>query len=128
MLNRTNTVCLKILNNNDNLFEKFENAFLSIAKTYIECTPIDVSNINFEKTKSHIIVLYDYYSLELEYAFKCEEGSVQQKASLPNGEIVDSYMEFWIKWVVEGFFSDELKVESKHTEITFNNNDVMKTI
>ena len=128
MLNRNNTVRLEILTNNDNLFEKFENAFLSIAKTYIACTPVDVSNINFEKTKSHIIVLYDYNSLELEYAFECEEGLVQQKASLPNGEIVDSYMEFWIKWVVEAFFTDELEVESKHTEITFSNKGVMKTI
>ncbi|MGJ9385589.1 hypothetical protein [Salipaludibacillus sp. CF4.18] len=66
--------------------------------------------------------------MELKYAFEFEEGSVQEKASLPNGEIVDSFMEFWIKWVVEGFFLDELKVESKHTEITFNNKDVMKTI
>ena len=114
--------------NNKNLFEKFENAFLSIAKTYIECTPIDVSNITFEKTASHIIILYDYNSLELEYAFEFEEGSVQQKASLPNGEIVDSYMEFWIKWVVEAFFLDELKVKSKHTDITFNYKDVEKTI
>ncbi|WP_416150683.1 hypothetical protein ACM26V_06860 [Salipaludibacillus sp. HK11] len=127
-MNRNNTVRLEILTHNDNLFERFENAFLTTAKTYIECTPVDVSNINFKKTKSHIIVLYDYNSLELEYAFECEEGSVQLKASLPNGEIVDSYMEFWIKWVVEGFFADELEVESQHTNITFSNRYVMKTI
>ncbi|MGJ9384932.1 hypothetical protein [Salipaludibacillus sp. CF4.18] len=128
MLNRNNAVCVEILTNNDNLFERFENAFRSIAKTYIECTPVDVSNIEFEKTKSHIIVSYNYNSLVLEIAFKCEEGSIQQKASLPNGEIVDSFMEFWIKWAVEGFFLDELEVESKHTDITFSDKDVMKTI
>ncbi|MGJ9383708.1 hypothetical protein [Salipaludibacillus sp. CF4.18] len=125
---KKNTVTVNILYNSEKLYERFESAFHSIAEIYIKCTPIDISNIEVKKSKENIFVEFDYNSLELEYEYEFEEGAVKEKASLPNGDIVDSFMEFWIKWVVEGFFKEELKVDTKHTEITFNEVDGKKTM
>lgn len=122
------TVSLRILKDTENLYDRFESAFSTIANTYIECTPIEISNIYFQKSNKQILVIYDYNNLELKYILDLKEGSIGEHARLPNGEIVDSFMEFWIKWVVEGFFSEELKVEAKHIEITFNDGTLTKTI
>ncbi|RKL65665.1 hypothetical protein CR203_19490 [Salipaludibacillus neizhouensis] len=125
---KKNTVTISILYNSEKLFERFESAFDSIAETYIKCTPIDISNIEVKNSKDKILVEFDYNSLELEYEYEFEEGAVKEKASLPNGDIVDSFMEFWIKWAVEGFFNKELKVETEHTAITFNVVEGKKTM
>ncbi|WP_416151148.1 hypothetical protein ACM26V_09345 [Salipaludibacillus sp. HK11] len=122
------SVSLKVLKDTENLYDRFESAFRSIAKTYIECTPIKISGIYFQKSNNQILVLYDYHNLELNYILELEEGTMGEHAKLPNGEIVDSFMEFWIKWVVEGFFSKELEVEAKHIDITFNDGVITKTI
>ncbi|WP_280769171.1 hypothetical protein [Salipaludibacillus daqingensis] len=121
-------VSLKVLENSENLYDRFESAFRSVARTYIECTPIEISNIYFQRSNNQILVIYDYNNLELKYLLELEDGAMGEHAKLPNGEIVDSFMEFWIKWVVEGFFSEELKVEAKHIDITFHDGTVTKKI
>ncbi|WP_028402673.1 hypothetical protein [Ectobacillus panaciterrae] len=122
MLNRIEGhVGLSILKDTEHLAERFESAFRSTVKTYIESTSIKVLDIEFHKYNGKIYAVFAFDNLVLEYNYENDESGVEMSSTRHEGEFGRALFEFWTKCLVESLFEEELKVESKYTEITFFN-------
>lgn len=117
-------VGLEILENNEHLAERFENAFNSTVETYIKSTPINVTEVEFLIKEDKIDILYSFDNLVLHY--KHENGEVT--STMHDSEFGRALFEFWTKCVVQTFFEKELQVKTKYTELNFLNLMTMKEI
>ncbi|MBY0598761.1 hypothetical protein [Bacillus bingmayongensis] len=115
-------VGLDILENSERLVERFESAFSSTVKTYIESTPINVTDVEFLIKEDKIDILYSFDNLVFHY--KHENGEVTSIAH--EAEFGRALFEFWTKCVVQTFFEKELQVKTKYTELSFLNIMTMK--
>lgn len=108
-------VLVSILKHNEDLIGRFESAFRSIIKTYVETTPIKVTNIEVIEMENKISVRYAFDKVVFQYEYKDEKHT----SVMNDAEFGRSLFEFWTKCLVQDFFKDELKVETKHVEITY---------
>ncbi|PEP88783.1 hypothetical protein COE95_18290 [Bacillus toyonensis] len=108
-------VVVSILKHNEDLIGRFESAFRSIIKTYVETTPIKVTNIEVIEMEDKISVRYAFDKVVFQYEYKDEKHT----SVMNDAEFGRALFEFWTKYLVQDFFKDELKVETKHVEIIY---------
>lgn len=114
---------INILEDTENLVERFESAFRSTVETYIESTPIQVLSSEIQKQEGNIEIKYEFINLSFSY-----EWAHGKSSSIKNeAEFGRALFEFWTKCLVETFFADELEVKTKHINISFFNISPMGT-
>lgn len=109
-------VVLDILENNEEVFKKFESAYRFALKNYVEPTTIGFNpdDLSFEQRGNQLIVHFKYTQMSLHYEFDGQKGSSSQYYV----DFGRGLFEYLAKFVVVSFLEDELEVRSEYTQIT----------
>lgn len=114
-------VLVEILENEERIFEEFEDAYRSVVETYIASTPIKVQKIEFiRQNDNEISVRFSFDNVPLKYSSGSKEDETYHTTSSTrhDSEIGRALFEFWAKFTVLSFFENKLEVRTKHTEIS----------
>lgn len=111
-------------NSNDTLITRFKDAFQSIVEQYISTTPINVLSISFDQqVENELVIVYAFEGMPIEY----ETGTDKMSITRHGAEFGRALFEFYAKFVAESVDPDNIKVKSKHTELTiFSTNRMEK--
>lgn len=101
---------------------KFKDAFQSIVEQYISTTPIDVLSVSFdEQVENELVIIYSFDGMPIKY----ESGTSKVSSTKNDAEFGRALFEFYAKFAAESVDPNNLKVKSKHTELTIFSTSIM---